>query len=158
MKKSGFSKSLRRIQVDRTIAKLNKVPLSRPQEGWIKTVRQILGMTQKQLAARMSVTPPTLLRLEKAEIHGSTTIKMLDRAASSLHCKMVYVLVPECGSFEKLLHQNAQEAAGRIVERASASMHLEGQGVDADIQRRQIQEVAEELIRTSDKRIWEMSE
>ncbi len=158
MKKPGFSISLRRTQIDRTIAKLNKVPLSRPQEGWIKTVRQVLGMTQKQLAARMSVTSPSLLRLEKAEIHGSTTIKMLDRAASSLHCKMVYVLVPECGSFETLLHQKAQEAAGRIVERASASMHLEGQGVDADIQRMQIQELTEELIRTSDKRIWEMSE
>lgn len=158
MKKSGFSTSLRRIQIDRTIAKLNKVPLSRPQEGWIRTVRQILGMTQKQLAARMSVTPPSLLRLEKAEVHGSTTIKMLERAASSLHCKMVYVLVPECGSFETLLHQKAQEAAERIVKRASASMHLEGQGVDADFQKRQIQELTAELIRTSDKRIWEMSE
>jgi len=155
MKKNGFSLGLRRNQIDRTMAKLKKVPLNRPQDGWIKTVREILGMTQRQLAARMSVSPPSLLRLEKAEIHGSTTIKLLDRAASALHCKLVYVLVPECGSFDKLLNQQAQEAARRTVEMASASMHLEGQGIDADIQSRQIQQLAEELIRTSDKRIWE---
>ena len=155
MKKNDFSLGLRRDQIDRTISKLKGVPLSRPQDGWVRTVREILGMTQRQLAARMSITPPTLLRLEKAEIEGSTTIKLLDRAASALHCKLVYVLVPESGSFDSLLSQQARETARRTVEMASASMHLEGQGVDAEMQNRQIQQLAEELIRTSDKKIWE---
>jgi len=158
MKKAGFSQRLRRTQIDRTLAKLNKVPLERPKAGWIKTAREILGMTQKQLAARMSVTPPSLLRLEKAEIEGTTTIRLLEKAASSLNCKFVYLLVPENESFEKLLTLKAQEAARNIVEMAAASMSLEDRGVDTKIQNRQIQELAAELIRTSDKRIWEMSE
>lgn len=155
MSKKGFSQGLRRNQIDRTLAKLNKVPLSRPRDGWIRTVREVLGMTQRQLAERMSVAPPTLLRLEKAELDGSTTIKSLNRAASALHCRLVYVLVPESGSFEELLNQKAREAATRAVEMASASMHLEGQGIDKELQRVQIKQLAEELVRTADKRIWE---
>ena len=155
MSKRGFSRGLRRNQIDRTLAKLKNVPLSRPQDGWIKSVREILGMTQRQLAARMSVSPPTLVRLEKAELDGSTTIKSLDRAASALHCRLVYILVPESGSFEELINQKAQEAAKRAVEMASASMHLEGQGIDKELQRSQIKQLAEELVRTADKRIWE---
>jgi len=154
--KKGFSQGLRRKQIDRTLAKLKKVPLSRPQDGWIKTAREVLGMTQRQLAERMSVSPPTLFRLETAEIDGSTTIKSLDRAASALHCRLVYFVVPETDSFEELLNQKALEAAGRIVEMASASMHLEGQGIDQELQRDQIKELAVDLVRTADKRIWEM--
>ena len=156
MSKRGFSQGLRRNQIDRTISGLKKVPLSRPQDGWVKTVREILGMTQRQLAERMSVAPPTLSRLEKAEIDGSTTIKSLDRAASALHCRLVYFLVPENASFEELLHQKAQEAAKRAVELASASMHLEGQGIDPELQNTHISQLAEELVRTADKRIWEL--
>ena len=156
MSKRGFSQGLRRNQIDRTLAKLKKVPLSRPQDGWIRTVREILGMTQRQLAERMSVAPPTLLRLEKAELDGSTTIKSLERAASALHCRLVYVLVPESGSFEELINQKAREVARRAVEMASASMHLEGQGLDKEMQRTQIKQLAEDLVRTADKRIWEM--
>lgn len=156
MSKRGFSKGLRRNQIDRTIASLKKVPLSRPQDGWVKTVREMLGMTQKQLAERMSVAPPTLFSLENSEIEGSTTIKSLDRAASALHCKLVYFLVPENGSFEELLNQKALEAARRAVEMASTSMHLEGQGIDPELQNSQINQLAEELVRTADKRIWEL--
>jgi len=156
MSKRGFSQGLRRSQIDRTITGLKKIPLSRPNDGWVKTVREILGMTQKQLAERMSVAPPTLSRLEKAEIDGSTTIKSLDRAASALHCKLEYFLVPEDASFEDLIHQKAREAAKRAVEMASASMHLEGQGIDPELQDSQINQLAEELVRTADKRIWEL--
>lgn len=156
MSKRGFSQGLRRSQIDRTVTSLKKIPLSRPQDGWVKTVREILGMTQKQLAERMSVAPPTLSRLEKAEIDGSTTIKSLDRAASALGCRLEYFLVPEDASFEDLLYRKAREAAKRAVEMASVSMHLEGQGLDPELQDSQINQLAEELVRTADKRIWEL--
>ena len=153
--KNRISQYLRRNQIDRAFSSFNFAPLSRPKIGWIKTVREILGMTQLQLAERMAVTPPTLSRLEKAEKEGSTTIKSLERAASAMQCRLVYFFVPESGSFEELLNQRAHEVASRIVEMASVSMHLEDQGIDPEWQRNQIQQLAEELIRTADKRVWE---
>lgn len=158
MKKSDFSRDLRRSQVDRLIAELRSLPLNRPQSGWIRTVREMLGMTQKQLAERMSVSPPSLARLEKAEVSNATTLKLLDRAAAALQCRLVYVLIPETGSFEDMVRQRAHDVAMRAVEMASTSMQLEGQGVDADMQRQQVQRLAQELIRTADKRMWETSE
>lgn len=155
MKKPDFSRDLRRSQVDRLIAPLNNAPMNRPRSGWIRTAREILGMTQKQLAERMSITPPSLARLEKAEVSNATTLKLLDRAASAMNCRLVYMLVPEGGSFEDLLWRKAEEVAEHAIEMASTSMHLEGQGVDAEVQKKQVQRLAQELIRTGDRRIWE---
>lgn len=156
MRNNGISKALRRNQIDRSLAKLQGMSLSLPKDGWIKAAREVLGMTQKQLAERMSVSSPTLSQLEKAEVEGSTTIKSLERAASALHCRLVYVLIPESGSFEELIQEKAREAARTAIEMASASMHLESQGIDDEWQRIQIQQLAEDLVRNTDKRIWEL--
>jgi len=156
MKKTGLSKGLRRSQIDRTLAQLEGLSLNRPKDGWIKTAREVLGMTQKQLAERMRISSPTLSQLEKAEVEGSTTIKSIERAASALHCRLVYVFVPEGGSFDELIREKAQEAASRAIEMASVSMRLESQDIDDELQRIQIKQLAEDLVRNADKRVWEM--
>lgn len=157
MRKNKSMVGLRRSQLDRTLSKLKEVPQVRPEQGWIRTVREILGMTQMQLASRMSVTPPTLNRMEKAETSGSTTLKSLDRAASALNCKVVYFLVPESGSFTDLMDRQAKATARKAVELASANMNLEGQEVDDEVREMQIQQLADEFVRCADKRIWETS-
>jgi len=156
MKKTGLSKGLRRSQIDRTLAQLEGLSLNRPKDGWIKTAREVLGMTQKQLAERMRISSPTLSQLEKAEVEGSTTIKSIERAASALHCRLGYVFVPEGGSFDELIREKAQEAASRAIEMASVSMRLESQDIDDELQRIQIKQLAEDLVRNADKRVWEM--
>lgn len=156
MSTKGLSRGLRRIQLDRALTKLQEVPFSRPSEGWIKTAREVLGMTQKQLAERMDVSAPTMSQLEKGEVEGATTLKSLERAANALHCRVEYFLIPEAGSFEELIREKAQEAATRAIEMASTSMNLESQGIDSEMQRLQIQQLADDLVRNADKRIWEL--
>jgi len=71
-------------------------PLSqvrRPSRGWIRAIRETLGMTTRQLAERLGVKQPTLAELEKNEASGNITVKSLERAAEALGCRLVYALV-----------------------------------------------------------------
>src|SRR4051794_11942298 len=69
--------------------------IARPPKGWLRAVRDALGMTTAQLARRMDVSQPRIVELEQSEISGSVTLKPLQRAAEALGCRFVYALVPE---------------------------------------------------------------
>jgi hypothetical protein len=45
--------------------------------------------------------------------------------------------------------------ARKIVERTALHMELEKQGTDQDFKERQIQEIADELVRRSNRKLWE---
>src|SRR5712692_10239026 len=70
----------------------------RPRNGWLRAVRQALGMTQPQLAARLGLTRQTLDDLEKAEAAGKITLESLGRVAEALGCHLTYAIVPDAGS------------------------------------------------------------
>ena len=61
--------------------KLNSIRTSsdvlRPPKGWVKAIRESLGMSAEQLAARIGVTKPRVYEIEKAEISGSITLNSL---------------------------------------------------------------------------------
>jgi DNA-binding MarR family transcriptional regulator len=42
--------------------------LTPPRAGWIRTLREALGMTATQLARRMGVAQPTVTKLEQSEV------------------------------------------------------------------------------------------
>ncbi len=48
---------LARKSLDRRLAPLRGEPLIAPPNGWIKAIREALGMTTRQLAARMRRAP-----------------------------------------------------------------------------------------------------
>ena len=49
--------------------------LAVPVRGWIKAIRESLGMTASQLAMRMGVSQSTLSDMEKAEERGGPTLR-----------------------------------------------------------------------------------
>ena len=63
-------------------------------EGWIRAVRCRQGLQGKELAARMRVSPARISVLEKDELRGAVTLKMMQKAAEALDCRLVYALVP----------------------------------------------------------------
>lgn len=65
-----------------------------PVRGWIKAVREALGMTTEQLAARVGIKQPTLVAIEQSEAKGSIELATLRRVAAALDCTLVYALVP----------------------------------------------------------------
>src|SRR5450432_871395 len=66
-----------------------------PVRGWIKAVREALGMTTAQLAKRLGIKQPTVVALEQSEAKGSIELATLRRVAEALDCTLVYAFVPK---------------------------------------------------------------
>jgi predicted DNA-binding mobile mystery protein A len=106
-------------------------PISRftaPPRGWIKAVREALGMTTAQLAIRMGIKQPSIVLLEQSEAKGSIELATLRRAAEALDCTLVYALVPN-KPLEATVRERAREFARRRLEPIEHSMLLEDQKV-----------------------------
>lgn len=92
-----------------------------PPLGWIRTIREALGMTTFEMAARMGVTQSRTSQLERAEMDGSILLSTLERAAAALHCKVCYALVPEEPLEAIVFRQAWQRAAAEI---AGSAPHM----------------------------------
>lgn len=115
--------------------------VSIPPTGWIKAIRLALGMSMRQLGARLSITRQAVLDIEKREQEGGITLKALREVADAMGMDLVYGLVPREGSLDAYVEKRATEVASQIVQRTATSMHLEAQGnaparIDAAIKER----------------------
>ncbi|MBK5270897.1 MAG: mobile mystery protein A [Bacteroidia bacterium] len=106
-------------------ASLQKV--ATPPTGWIKAIRNAIGMSMLQLGKRLSITKQSVLDIERREKDGSISIKALREAARALDMQLVYGFVPNDGSLEQLIDRKAKELATQIVQRTSQTMKLEDQ-------------------------------
>src|SRR6266581_6029985 len=79
----------------------------RPQKGWIRALREVAGVSVRELAARLSDSPSTGLipHLEKSEAEYRITLGSLRAVADALGCQLVYALVPKNGNVQDLLEQ-----------------------------------------------------
>ena len=118
-----------RRALDRTLAPLLKLPRRRPQRGWVRAIRDALGMTAEQLGDRIGVTQSTIQRLETSEAADTIQLNSLRRLAEGLGCELVYVLVPR-ETLSATYDAAARDAARRELARVSHSMALEDQAVD----------------------------
>jgi predicted DNA-binding mobile mystery protein A len=126
----------------------------RPPKGWIRAIRDALGMTTAQYARRLGVTQPRIVELENSEQSGSVTLKTLQRAAEVLGCRLVYVLVPE-----RPLADVVRERAALIAERQSGAvehtMRLENQAVKDKRAARALREEAIADLLQRPARLWD---
>ena len=107
-----------------------------PPKGWIRALRDALGMTGAQLGARIGVRPQTVESIEKSEAAGTIQLNTLRRAAEALDCTLVYALVPNT-SLETVVEARARKIAIRELQRVAHTMRLEAQGTDnADFESR----------------------
>ena len=117
-----------RRYLDRALPPFQKLPHRRPAKGWIRAIRDALGMTAEQLGARMGVSQPTVHGLETSEADDTIQLKTLRRAAEALGCELVYALVPRA-TLEDTYNAAAQALARRELGRIDHTMALENQGV-----------------------------
>ena len=126
-----------------------------PRGGWLRTIRQALGMTARQLAARSGKAQTTVLSTERNEASGTVQLDTLQNLADALDCDLVYALVPRTSLRERLERQ-ACAIASQTVARVSVSMELEAQGVPEEERARQIDELAEEILRARKRDFWDV--
>lgn len=98
-----------------------------PPRGWVRAIRDALGMTGVQFARRLGVRPQSAEALEKSEAGGAIELKTLRRAAEALDCTLVYALVPN-RPLEETVLDRARKIAARDLGRVAHTMELEAQG------------------------------
>jgi predicted DNA-binding mobile mystery protein A len=144
----------RRALDDRLTPLRRNEELRAPSAGWIKAIRQALGMTTAQLGRRIGVSQPRVVELEQAEANRSVTLKSLERAAEALGCRLVYALVPN-EPLETRVQRHAEAVAHQHMAAAGHSMRLEDQGTAPAVEAREVTRLAAELLARRPARIWD---
>ena len=124
-----------------------------PPMGWVRAIRDALGLTGAQLARRIGIRPASLSDLEKNEATGAITLATLKRAAEALDCTLVYALVPN-QSLDAMVKDAATSAAQKQLAASFHTMSLEGQDLRAADKREMVEELAAEIAKAGGKRLW----
>jgi predicted DNA-binding mobile mystery protein A len=125
-----------------------------PRGGWVRAIREALGMTQGQLGERAAISRQSVQDFERAEAERRITLESLDKLARAMGCRMVYALVPENGSIDALRERRALGLAEAMLQPADHSMKLEAQGVTGAERERQRKLLADTLLNGSPRKLW----
>ncbi|KIA96625.1 XRE family transcriptional regulator [Pedobacter kyungheensis] len=126
-----------------------------PSNGWIKAIRNTLGMSMEQLANRLSISKQAVSDIERREKEGSITLKSLRELGRVLDMELVYGFVPKDGSLEAMVEKKANELAKKIVLRTSNTMELEDQVNSKERIEKAIQERTQEIKNEMPKILWD---
>ena len=142
-------------QVDIALRPARRIAVaSPPKNGWIRTIREGLGMTQAQLAKRLRITRQALDGLERGEASGKITLERLRRLAEALQGRLVYVVVPD-NSLAEIRRSRATKLAETQLKRVSRSMKLEAQGVKKQEAKRQIDRLVDQILSENPRKLWD---
>jgi predicted DNA-binding mobile mystery protein A len=148
--------ALRLRQLEETLRPLRELgEPRRPSGGWVRAVREGLGMTNVQLTKRLKKkAPQTIEDMQKSEVTETIQLATLRRLAEAMDCRLVYAVVPR-----KPLHEvrrdRARAMAERVVKRSGHSMRLEGQGVSHEEEQREVESLIEQILADNPKTLWQ---
>jgi len=147
-------KQLQRKQLDEKLsefAALRKMPV--PEGGWIKAIRNALGMSASNLADRVKISQPAVTQFEKKESDGGISLSSLRKLAAGLECELVYAFIPHTG-LDEMVKKQARKHAERMIEDVARSMALEKQDISEDEKERQVRELTRSLLDKSIRDFW----
>lgn len=127
--------------------------LIRPKAGWVKAIREAIGMTSSQLAERMGIQQSGVTLLEQREVQKKVTLETLQRAAEAMNCEVVYAIVPR-DSLEKIVDEQSVRSARLSLRRIVHSMKLERQESGPAETALHEEELAAEIKNKLDHRLW----
>lgn len=137
--------------LDQRLDAVRALGLVRPARGWVRAIRDALGMTSEQLAGRLGVTQSAASKLEASEAAGTIKVNTLTMAAEALDCTLVYALVPN-ESLTATLRERARAVAVHDLAAVDVTMALEDQRVGIDPET--VEAYAESLL--ASRRLWDV--
>lgn len=144
-----------RRNLDKKLAALQNVDLLvRPPRGWIKAIREALGMTTTQLGKRLGVTQSRVVAIEQAEVKKSITLNSLEKAAQAMDCQLVYVLLPR-RPLEKQVREQAENLSRKQIEATRHTMTLEAQAIDKADEEELRKRLVEKILEKAGSELWE---
>jgi predicted DNA-binding mobile mystery protein A len=151
------AKELRLLQMDAVLQDAASHPLPpRPPAGWLRSIREALGMTSAVLGERLGMTASGARKLEQAEAADAITLSTLRRVAEALDCELQYAIVPR-RPLRQMRWQQALRLAEQWQQRSSRTMALEAQPIASPSAAadERLKALAEEVLRTSGTRLWD---
>ncbi|GHU06747.1 transcriptional regulator [Betaproteobacteria bacterium] len=147
-------RKLRLRQLDGVLNRWREAALPvRPATGWVRAIRDALGMNSAALAGRLGITDSAVRKLENAESSDAITLGTLRRIAAGLDCELQYALVPK-QTLDAMRTQQALRVAREQVQAVSRTMALEDQALDAGSTQAQVDEVVQNLLSKPGKSLW----
>jgi predicted DNA-binding mobile mystery protein A len=145
---------LGRKALEGRVAPFREQLFTRPPKGWLRAIRDALGMTTAQYAGRLGVSQPRISALEKSEMDETVTLATLRRAAEALDCRLVYMIVPN-RPLDDMLRDRAIRRADEQLARVDHTMRLENQGLTARDLELERARIIDELLRGDTRRLWD---
>ena len=128
MKHDAQFRKLRLRQLNKALAAFASARQSaRPRSGWLSAIREARGISLRQVADRLAVTPQAVHRLQVSEANEAISLKRLRQAAEAMGCDLVYALLPRSGHLTDRVEERKREQAKERVLAAEHTMVLEGQ-------------------------------
>lgn len=121
----------------------------KPLQGWIKTIRELLGMTTVQFSKKLEISQPRLVFMEKNE--KNLKLSTMEKIADKLNCDFIYALVPR-EKINDIIYNRAKQKAINIVTKVNKNMSLENQlSENKEI----LEETIDDLLSKKITKIWD---
>ncbi len=144
--------NMKRRHLDSVLARFKGLP--RLKKGYIREIKDALGMSGRQLAARVGVTPQAIQKFQQGEIDGSISLNTLEKVADSLECEFVYAFVPRTTLVEEVMNRASIVAKARA-QRTMRTMGLEQQTPTTKAADSLVNEIAQELVLHGGRELWD---
>lgn len=142
----------RKLQVralDSKLATFHMEKLVPRGQSLIRVFRTALGMTATQLAARLGISQPRVIKMEQNE--RNLKLSTMENIASAMSCRFVYAFVPE-KSIEQTVKLQAEKKAKKMLSDTNQNMALENQLAPAE---EIFSDLVEDLISNHVSKIWD---
>jgi predicted DNA-binding mobile mystery protein A len=125
-----------------------------PEKGWIRTIRDALGMSAKQLGRRVGLGQPRISRLEEAEIKGDLKLSTLKKIAEGLDMSFVYAFVPKRG-METMVNEQARKIALERMNTGNPMKGLEDEEFLDEEKAKELDYLIRKILMEESKQLWD---
>jgi len=140
-----MDRSAARAALEQRLAPWRRLEPRTPPLGWIRAIRDALGMSTRELAARAGISAPRISQIERAEVDGALTLATLRKIAEALDCHVEYVLVPR-RPLDTMVREQAMSKAAPLFRIVDHTMAMEDQRTDEYSRRTELDRAADEFI------------
>ena len=149
-----WDRKLVREQVDRKFEKLRGLADLGFDKGWIRMIREALGMSSAQLGKRVGIDQSRISRLENAEVDGDLKLSSLRKIAEGLNMKFVYGFIPN-DSLETIVLQQARKIALERMQKLNHTMRLEQQELGEAEKERALDDMIQKILVEEPREFWD---
>ena len=127
-------------------------PARVPRSGWLREIRDALGISQSQLAARAGISRATVQQMERAEGRRRITLLSLDRLAQAMGCQVAFAIVPKGGTLQDVRARQAL-ARAEVLLKEKLDPEAFAKLRPRELARRH-ERLAAKLLRGSRRKLW----